>query len=888
MEPCLWPWQFKRGDEWVDFEQKVAANLSLAFASKPETPIEFDSQIYHLSSNSSPSTLICVSDSRVVPILVRHIMPAQCTLPPSSTPSSPLDPAAHGELVPKEPNPSEPSDPVLLKQASSQNSWSLSHNIISRHPSHNDPKTTIKKIQSVIETTTLPPASIGAWLSYMNDPHAPQLTSTFEMCQSIPHIAYLASEMGLETEFLEYLFGTLMLPYITPQEACSLLLEVWLDNRVIWAEDASLVQYTAKFVRERARDAFELALSRLPPTTRISALKRMVLGDEPLKAPPAQRPGPAHTPRFIETSSVQLPPSRSSTRTSPRDRIKSVEDGEFPLPPERNGSEVLHHIANSDMSASHIPHAQLIEDILKSPSSAQEDRSPRLEDAILFEKLADSLLAGTSLLNTSASQRLRNGQLQYILNALDKSASDLVSVIDKASSKSGALAALSHSVIIPSDPDTSESPHLYQLWETTVTLSSSVDEMIEWEILSPTRADGTSFFTCAHKLSDSQTASDEPSDGGWIPSRDPYIFSGTLLPNQQLPLLLSYVPLHAPKRGSSHHSFTHLVCIRLSTIGGESKRTSFAFIALRAKPSVPAPIGPSYWSVPRNEVYRGHKLGQGSFGSVYRATIRGLQCSLKYWPQITFDFSIELRALSLFRHEHLIPFIGAYDSSDSSQQSTHNGEGFVILKYATEGNLHQYYTRPGFSEANAFHFAYEIALGLQYLHSKDCIHRDIKSLNVLVDNGSACLIDFGSVRKSEDAKKSTTQTGSLPWVAPEVMATTPTYSKATDIFSFGLVLYELASKTAPPVRAREHVLKGAVPLIPETFAKRFPGYQDLYRLCTQREPDNRASINVVVEKLALLTQTYPVDDTKPLPEGSLARLESSVFGSLLDIKPPPP
>lgn len=591
-------------------------------------------------------------------------------------------------------------------------------------------------------------------------------------------------------------------------------------------------------------------------------------------------------PRFADDlSSASHALHHPPARVSPRSLIKSEE---FPLPPTLIASELHPPATEAATPASHNLNAQLIAEVFTTTENNHKEASPRLEGIPLIEKLADSLLAGTSLLNTSVSQRLRNGQLQYILGALDMNSNHLVSVLEIATAKSGGLASLSHSVVIPTGPRSDEAPHLCQLWETTVTLNSHTKELVEWEILSPTRADGTSFFTCAHRLSDSQTAFDEPAEDGWTPSRDPYIFKGSLLPDQQLPLLLSYVPLHLPKRKTSNNSFTHMVCIRLTTLS----QTSFAFIALRAKSPVLTPNSTLYWSVPRNEVYRGQKLGQGSFGSVYRATIRGLRCSLKYWPQITLDFDIELRALSQFRHDHLIPFIGAYDSSDNTQPIPRDGEGFVILKYATEGNLYQYYTRPGFSEAHAFHFAHEIALGLQYLHSRDCIHRDIKSLNVLVDNGSACLIDFGSVRKSDDAKRSTTKTGSLPWVAPEVMTPTPTYSKATDIFSFGLVLYELASKTPPPVRAHEHILKGAVPLIPAKFAKAFPEYQELYRLCTQRNPDNRASVDLLVKVLSLMTQRYPIDDTKPLPEGSIATFESSVFNDSLlndssDFKPPP-
>lgn len=94
--------------------------------------------------------------------------------------------------------------------------------------------------------------------------------------------------------------------------------------------------------------------------------------------------------------------------------------------------------------------------------------------------------------------------------------------------------------------------------------------------------------------------------------------------------------------------------------------------------------------------------------------------------------------------------------------------------------------------------ALEIATGMNYLHCfkpKPIIHRDLKSLNILIDECLRAKIgDFGWTRLK--AEKMTKMIGSHQWMAPEVI-TGEQYSEKADIFSYGIILWEIAAREKP-------------------------------------------------------------------------------------------
>jgi len=95
--------------------------------------------------------------------------------------------------------------------------------------------------------------------------------------------------------------------------------------------------------------------------------------------------------------------------------------------------------------------------------------------------------------------------------------------------------------------------------------------------------------------------------------------------------------------------------------------------------------------------------------------------------------------------------------------------------------------------------ARDIATGILHLHKEGVIHRDIAARNVLVGSDlNVFIADFGMARikQNEDVNTTQTQTGPVKWMAPECLLYRQ-YSEASDCFSYGVLLWEMVTKSIP-------------------------------------------------------------------------------------------
>lgn len=105
-------------------------------------------------------------------------------------------------------------------------------------------------------------------------------------------------------------------------------------------------------------------------------------------------------------------------------------------------------------------------------------------------------------------------------------------------------------------------------------------------------------------------------------------------------------------------------------------------------------------------------------------------------------------------------------------------------------------------------YTFQILDGLAYLHSHEVIHRDLKAANVLVDRNGVCkLADFGTAKSVHELNgQSNTLTGTLNWMAPEIIKQLP-YGRTADIWSFGCTVYEMATGHPPWQEAGNMVVR---------------------------------------------------------------------------------
>lgn len=161
------------------------------------------------------------------------------------------------------------------------------------------------------------------------------------------------------------------------------------------------------------------------------------------------------------------------------------------------------------------------------------------------------------------------------------------------------------------------------------------------------------------------------------------------------------------------------------------------------------------------------------------------------------------------------------------------------------------------SWTNRVRMMLDVARGLQFLHSYNIIHRDLKSLNLLMTaEGRVKLADFGISRPNDQSKLMTGCCGTYQWMAPEVL-TSMRYSLSADVYSFGVIIWEICEgaapfkNLAPPQIPLAVVQERKRPLIsPETPHP----LRHLIQRCWQHEPALRPT---AAEIVGILQSFFP-------------------------------
>jgi mitogen-activated protein kinase kinase kinase len=206
---------------------------------------------------------------------------------------------------------------------------------------------------------------------------------------------------------------------------------------------------------------------------------------------------------------------------------------------------------------------------------------------------------------------------------------------------------------------------------------------------------------------------------------------------------------------------------------------------------------------------KGALIGSGSFGKVYLGmdASTGLLMAVKQVElpsgssaneerkqNMLSALEREIELLKDLQHENIVQYL--YSSADEEHLN-------IFLEYVPGGSVSALLRNYGaFEETLVKNFVRQILLGLQYLHDRDIIHRDIKGGNILVDNkGGIKISDFGISKKADTlmsgnrAHRPSLQ-GSVFWMAPEVVKQSGHTSKA-DIWSVGCLVVEMLTGEHP-------------------------------------------------------------------------------------------
>jgi aurora kinase, other len=236
------------------------------------------------------------------------------------------------------------------------------------------------------------------------------------------------------------------------------------------------------------------------------------------------------------------------------------------------------------------------------------------------------------------------------------------------------------------------------------------------------------------------------------------------------------------------------------SIPAVSSRTSNATVATEEQP---APIikQPSFKQFHLGMFEVGRALGKGKFGRVYLAREKqtGFICALKVLHKIEIvqgrvekQVAREIEIQSNLRHPNVLRFYGHFDDKKRV---------FLILEYAAKGELYKHLQKARrFSESRAAQYIAQMTSALRYLHSKRVIHRDIKPENILLGSyGELKMSDFGWSVHAPSGRRMT-KCGTLDYLPPEMVdprrCQNP-YDEKIDLWSLGVLMYELLTGTAP-------------------------------------------------------------------------------------------
>eukprot|EP01087_Luapelamoeba_hula_P003949 TRINITY_DN138_c0_g2_i1.p1 TRINITY_DN138_c0_g2~~TRINITY_DN138_c0_g2_i1.p1 ORF type:complete len:1696 (-),score=223.93 TRINITY_DN138_c0_g2_i1:132-5219(-) len=266
------------------------------------------------------------------------------------------------------------------------------------------------------------------------------------------------------------------------------------------------------------------------------------------------------------------------------------------------------------------------------------------------------------------------------------------------------------------------------------------------------------------------------------------------------------------------------------------------------------------WAVDFSEIELKQQIGAGGYGAVHKAIWKDSDVAVKLLAstgitrELKKNFISEVKVMTQLRHPNVVLFMGACTTPPNL---------CIIMEFMELGSLYDVLHNelvPSLPMGLKVKLATQAAQGMHFLHSSGILHRDLKSPNILLDDKwNAKISDFGLTKfKQESGSDIDKLAGSLFWTAPEVLGEECPYSEAGDVYSFGIILWELLTALEPyggmnPTTVAVSVLRDDLrPMIP---ACALPEYAELTRNCWTRDAANRPGFLEVVTRLKSLASS---------------------------------
>ncbi|XP_071815988.1 serine/threonine-protein kinase A-Raf-like isoform X2 [Apostichopus japonicus] len=340
------------------------------------------------------------------------------------------------------------------------------------------------------------------------------------------------------------------------------------------------------------------------------------------------------------------------------------------------------------------------------------------------------------------------------------------------------------------------------------------------------------------------------------------------------------------KSGSAQASPTHQG--KHKTRIASSSSTSTAEERVMQRPKRVRRDSNDDWEISNDEIVAGPRIGSGSFGTVYRGQWHGSVAIKKLnvkdpTPSQLQAFKNEVAVLRKTRHANILLFMGC----------TSKPELAIITQWCEGSSLykHLHVQEMKFEMYSLINISRQTAQGMDYLHAKNIIHRDLKSNNIFLHEDFTVKIgDFGlaTVKSRWSGSQQFEQpSGSILWMAPEVirMRDPNPYSFQSDVFAFGIVLYELMTGSLPysNISNKDQIIwmVGRGILSPDATRIRNDVPKALRRLfldCCKTQRDERPLFPQILAALEGLAKSLPkIHKSSSEPSMNRARFNSEEF-----------
>jgi hypothetical protein len=274
------------------------------------------------------------------------------------------------------------------------------------------------------------------------------------------------------------------------------------------------------------------------------------------------------------------------------------------------------------------------------------------------------------------------------------------------------------------------------------------------------------------------------------------------------------------------------------------------------------------WIINSNSIKILKTIGFGGSSDVYLGDYRGTEVAVKKLRLIEAkkdyikEYKREVSSLVLLYHPYLVLLMGAIAEPFNLS---------IVTEFCKGGNLFELlYKKPNVNLTWELKkkILLQIAIGMNYLHTNNppVLHRDLKSLNILLTNNiekdsdttDIKISDFGLSRLYQKSCIMSGNLGTCYWMAPEIIVNKK-YTTKVDVYSYGIIIWEMCTRKIPySCMSQQHiqfyvsVKKGRpnLKIIPNNTP---PKIVQLMQMCWEHEPDNRPTFDYIVDFLRNLS-----------------------------------